>query len=183
MNILEKQAVDFIEKLAVKNDDYRTFINTLNEKTATYKENNHKAVFLERVLLIIKTNQKKHLNHCREHANNACRFSKSNEIIMTFLQNEIDLYKKEVSLPCFKKNDKHFLTVEHMIALQENLRIKDEQKMVKFRSELQEMEVYDFLDKKNWKQLFKGKVVDLFEMGVLTQQSARKLVHKIELIY
>lgn len=184
MNVLQKRAISFMEKLNIKNDNYNDFINAVRERISVYKENHHKVIFLERILLIVQTNHERHLNYCTENVNNACRFAKSNNIIITFLQNEIDIYKKELSIFYFQKNERKFLniTIENVISLQNDIKIKDDEKCARFRSELQEMEAYNFLDKKCWKQLFKGKVIHLFETGVLTQQNARKLVHKIEVI-
>ena len=70
-----------------------------------------------------------------------------------------------------------------MLDLLSGIKLSDKNNYLKFKMELNEMKGYYFLDKKNWKQLFLGKVMAMVNSDILTYEQSNKLVERIEKAY
>lgn len=60
------------------------------------------------------------------------------------------------------------------------LNISNRNNFMKLKLELSEMKCYYFLDKKNWKQLFLGKVLVLENAHIITREQSNRLLESIE---
>ena len=114
-----------------------------------------------------------------------CRFSKFYKVVLFFLQNELDFQEKDLPFSYFKRNERVQIDhdVEAIVNFLPVLKQSDRNKYIRFRLELSEMKNYYFLDKKNWKQLFLGKVLVLENTRILTHEESTALISRIESTY
>jgi hypothetical protein len=179
-NAIQQQADDFMLYVIKGCTDHRNFIRHCTKAMINYKKSIHCIVFLERLHELLKANEERHLQFCRA-ADDECRFSKFYKVVVFYLKNEIDFKEKDLPFTYFKKNERRMLdqNIEAMVNLPV-LKICNRSNFIKLKLELSEMKCYYFLDKKNWKQLFLGKVQVLENAHVITREQSHSLLESIE---
>lgn len=153
-----------------------------NKAILNYKKNIYSIVFLERLKVLVKDNQDRHIQFCDSTEHNECRFSKFYKVVLFYLQNELDYQEKDLPFSYFKKSERRLLDhdIEEMVNLLPVLKQVNKGNYMKLKLELNEMKSYYFLDKKNWKQLFLGKVMVLQNTHVISPEQSATLIEKIE---
>lgn len=184
-NVIQQQADDFMNHVVKSCDEYKEFISLCNKALLNYKKNIHCIVFLERIKMVVNANYERHLVHCSLTHQDQCRFSKFYKVVLFYLQNEIDYQEKDLPFTYFKKRERLLIdkNIEEMLDLLSGIKLSDKNNYLKFKMELNEMKGYYFLDKKNWKQLFLGKVMAMVNSDILTYEQSNKLVERIEKAY
>lgn len=167
----------------IKNcSNYRDFTIQCNKAILNYKKNIHCIVFLERLKLLVKDNQDRHNQYCTSTEEHECRFSRFYKVVLFYLQNELDYQEKDLPFSYFKKSERRTLDhdIEEMVNLLPMLKQVNKGNYMKLKLELNEMKSYYFLDKKNWKQLFLGKIMVLQNSQVISSEQSATLIEKIE---
>lgn len=164
-----------------KCSDHKQFIEHCGKAMLNYKKNIHCIVFLERLQELVKASRERHLQYCTA-IDNECRFNKFYKVILFYLKNELDYQEKDLPFIYFRKNERRLLDqdIEELVNNACTLKNDNRHNYVKLRLELNEMKSYYFLDKKNWKQLFLGKVLVLENDHVITHEQSTTLIEKIE---
>ncbi len=162
--------------------DHRSFIEQCRKAMLNYKKNIHCIVFLERLQELVKANQERHQQFCADTDHTDCRFNKFYKVVLFYLKNELDYQERDLPFVYFKRNERRELdqNIEEMVNLIPALKTSDRSNFMKLKLELNEMKSYYFLDKKNWRQLFLGKVMVLENSRILTPDQSSALLKKIE---
>jgi hypothetical protein len=179
-NVIQQQADDFLQYVIKASTDHRRFIGYCNKMMLNYKKNIHCIVFLERLYELFKASEERHRQFCST-SEEECRFSKFYKVVAFYLKNEIDFQERDLPFTYFKKNERRMLdqNIEAMVNLPV-LKISNRSNFIKLKLELSEMKSYYFLDKKNWKQLFLGKVLVLENAHIITSEQSNRLQESID---
>ncbi len=139
-------------------------------------------VFLERLQDLVKISQEKHLRFCSDTEHHTCRFRTFYKVVLFYLKNELDYQERNLPFVYFKRNERRELdqTIEEMVSLIQAMKTIDRSNFMKLKLELYEMKSYYFLDKKNWRQLFLGKVMVLEHSRIITHEQSSTLLKRIE---
>jgi len=183
--VIQQHADDFMLHVVKSCSDYKIFIDQCSKELLNYKKNIHSIVFLERLKALLRANQERHLHYCTLSGHDECRFAKFYKVVLFFLQNELDFQEKDLPFSYFKRSERLQIDqeVEAIVNLLPVLKQSDKNKYIRFRLELNEMKNYYFLDKKNWKQLFLGKVLVMENAHILTHEESTALIERIESVY
>ena len=162
--------------------DYQSFIEHCRKALLNYKKNIYCIVFLERLRELVQASQYRHQQHCTDAERSECRFNKFYKVVLFYLKNELDYQEKDLPFVYFKRQERRELeqNIEDMMDQMPTLQGIDRRNFMKLRLELNEMKSYNFLDKKNWKQLFLGKVKTLENSRILTPDQGSTLLKTIE---
>lgn len=162
--------------------DHRSFIEQCAKAMLNYKKNICCIVFLERLQELVKTNQERHLQFCADTDHTECRFNKFYKVVLFYLKNELDYQERNLPFVYFKRNERRELdrNIEEMVNLIPALKTSDRGNFMKLKLELNEMKSYYFLDKKNWRQLFLGKVMVLEHSQIITPDQSHTLLKRID---
>lgn len=162
--------------------DHRSFIEQCGKAMLNYKKNIDCIVFLERLQDLVKASQERHLQFCADQDHTECRFNKFYKVVLFYLKNELDYQERDLPFVYFKRNERRELdqNIEEMVNLIPALKMSDRSNFMKLKLELNEMKSYYFLDKKNWKQLFLGKVMVLENARIITHDQSNTLLERIE---
>lgn len=171
-----------MQHVIMKYSDHKGFIEHCGKTMLNYKRNIHCIVFLERLQELVKASQDRHLQYCVSRDDNECRFVRFYKVILFYLRNELDYQEKDLPFTYFRKNERRLLDhdIEEMVNLLPALKTGDRGNFMKLKLELNEMKSYYFLDKKNWKQLFLGKLIVLENSHIITHEQCATLLEKIE---
>ncbi len=162
--------------------DHRSFIEQCSKAMLNYKKNMYCIVFLERLQELVKASHDRHLLFCADTEHAECRFNKFYKVVLFYLKNELDYQERDLPFVYFKRSERRELdrNIEDMVNLIPSLKTSDRSNFMKLKLELNEMKSYYFLDKKNWKQLFLGKVMVLEHSRIITPDQSHTLLKRIE---
>lgn len=162
--------------------DHRSFIEHCGKAMLNYKKNIDCIVFLERLQDLVKISQERHQQFCVDPDHNECRFNKFYKVVLFYLKNELDYQERDLPFVYFKRNERRELdqNIEDLVNLIPALKTIDRSNFMKLKLELNEMKSYYFLDKKNWRQLFLGKVMVLENSRIITPDQSSTLRERIE---
>lgn len=185
MNVVKHHVNDFFKQLVISNCDYNLFINEANKYVRHYKSDIQKTIFLERIFMITKAKYDRHLKFCSKEDALKCRFKKYYEIVLFFLQSEIDDLERKISNKYFNKNTRLLLNskLEYFIDSIDSSIFYDERDYIVFKNELIEMKNYYYLDKKSWRHLFLGKIFELQNKKNISRETSEKIIEQTDSLY
>lgn len=179
MNIIQKQADEFI-KYYMNNDDdhgHKEFINKVRTELREYKKDVYKIEFIERIIQVSKIEFDKHLKVYKE-VNN-CVINKFYENTLFFLQEELEELESNLSTENFTKTEKNSTneTLQKILSELNYLKFGQELTYNNLSDEFEELKDLYYLNKKNWLQLFNGKVTEMVAGGVLSETISKEIVN------
>lgn len=184
MNIIQCQADDFFRK-NIFNYSCDYFIDEVSKKLEFYKKEINKIVFLERLFILTKTKYYRHLKFCSVSVNSDCRFAFFFETILFFMQNEIDSCEKNLNKKYLKKSERILINMKlnrFMDAFDEDAFYNYINYQI-FKSEINEMRHYYYLNRKNWRTLFIGRLTELQCKGIISSEKSKVLIAEIDSVY
>jgi hypothetical protein len=181
MNLIQRQADDF---LMFKHDEYgnsKEFVSDVKSELWEYNKTPHKVEFIERIILKLKIGFDKHLETCSKD----CGVKKYYENTLFFLQEELELHEEDLEEKEFLRPEKDNLneTLEKILQDLNSLKFGQEITYNDFASEFEELKDMYFLDKKNWSQLFMGKLTEMIASGVVSETMSKEIAGLIKSNY
>lgn len=162
--------------------DHRNFIEHCNKAMLNYKSNIHCIVFLERLQELITAGYERHSQFCTADSLDQCRFSTFYHVVLFYIKNKLEYQEQNLPFTYFKKNERRLINqeIEDLVSMLPTMKMSSRGNLMKLKMEISEMKSYYFLDKKNWKQLFLGKLTVLENTEIITREQSSKLLEKIE---
>jgi O6-methylguanine-DNA--protein-cysteine methyltransferase len=179
MNLIQRQADDFIQLEMDEYGNYKEFISKVNSHLLDYKKTSHRIEFTERVITKVKITYDEHLISCKNKED--CSINKFCENTLFFLQEEIGELEEQLTPNEFTKTEKININSTLQIILEDLNKIKFGQQITYDDIAIQFDELKDlyFLDKKNWKQLFAGKLTEMIAGGIISETVSKEITNSI----
>ena len=176
MNIIQKQADDYIMFKMEKHLGYKKFIEKVRSELYEYKKDVYKIEFIERIIQVAKIKFDKHLKNCADLKN--CDTNKFYENILFFLQEELEELEVNLSNESFSRNERILLNVTLQKILDDlnSLKVGQELTYNDLSEEFEELKDLYYLNKKNWLQLFQGKITEMVAGGILSETISKEIV-------
>lgn len=168
-----------MEFAIMKISDHKHFIEHCERKLLSYNSNSQCVVFLERLFELLRVIQERHQRHCSFVDSKECRFGRSFKVLLFYLKNEIDSHEKDLSPTFFRKSER-IQVARHLDQILKSIPAP-KTNYIRLKIELDDMNAYHcFMDKKNWKQLFLGKVWLLESNRVITHEQRCVLLEQFD---
>ena len=179
MNIIKRQANDFIERNLNSYDLYKNFIDNVKSKLWDYRKTSNKVEFIEQIIATIKIEYDKHLINCPNLNNCSVNFFYEN--VLFFLQEELEALEDELTPADFNKNEKNTLneTLQTIVSELNIIKLGQQITYDDLLLEFENLKDFYFLNKKNWIQLFSGKLNDMVVGGVISEVTANQILKVI----
>jgi hypothetical protein len=103
-------------------------------------------------------------------------------VVLFYIKNKLEYQEQNLPFTYFKKNERRLINqeIEDLVSMLPTMKMSSRGNLMKLKMEISEMKSYYFLDKKNWKQLFLGKLTVLENTEIITREQSSKLLEKIE---
>lgn len=183
MNIIQKQANDFVMSHMSDRDEYKEFIDKVRQQLWEYKKTSHKIEFVEYVIGKAKIAFDEHLPQCKSQSD--CRINKYYENSLFFLQEELEELESQLSPEDFTRaeRDSTNLTLQKIVGDLNLIKFGQQITYDDLKSEFEELKDLYYLNKKNWVQLFAGKLTEMVASGVISETISKDLVSTIKIYY
>lgn len=182
MNIIERQAIDFIRDNLPESGDYNEFIGIIRKKLNDYHRLSYKIEYLESIIANTRIEYEKHSSTCK--ANN-CKTLIYYENILFFLLEELEELNNKISSEEFTKVEKESISekLNQIINNQDLIKSGQEITYDDFKLEFDELKDYYFLNKKNWSQLLIGKLTEMVAGGIISETVSKNIVEILKIYY
>jgi hypothetical protein len=184
MNIIQRHADTFFrtrgyEKLDRKCKD---IIDDLKMTLFDYNKDSYKLEYIERLMVLYKESYDRHLLKCNAVNKSDCPTNQFHEDVLFFLQAELEnietkLDSSEFSILDKKNIDKNLEKILYEINL---LKLGQELTYDDFKEEFDEMKDHLFLSKKNWTEMFIGKIAQMIASGIISETVSQEIVKFIK---
>ncbi len=183
MNIIQRQADDFVKYHMSDHDEYKEFIDKVRQQLWEYKKTTYKIEFVEYVILKAKIAFYNHLPRCT--SKNNCRVNKFYENSLFFLQEELEELESELNPEDFSREEKTSLnqTLQKIVEDLNTIKLGQQITYDDVKAEFEELKDLYYLNKKNWVQLFTGKLSEMVAGGVISETISKDLAEIIKNSY
>lgn len=187
MNIIQRHADEFFntkgyEKSSRKGKD---IIDEVRLTLYDYKKTSYKIQFVERLIYLYKESYDRHLLRCNAINKAECPSNQFHEDILFFLQEEIEDLESNLDLDEFSPTEKKVVSdrLEKLLYDINLLKLGQEITYEDFKNEFEELKDYYFLNKKNWTEMFIGKLTQMVASGIIGQTASKEIVNFIKANY
>jgi hypothetical protein len=176
MNIIQNQADVFIRRKLKVARGHKNLISDLRSELFEYRKAIHKIEFVERVIQKAKIDYDNHLKVCQKGP--TCSNNIFYENTLFFLQEELDELEDSLPPEDFKKFERELLNTTLQTILDDLNEIKLGQQLTynDLSDEFDELKDLYYLNKKNWMQLFNGKITEMVAGGVISETLSKDIV-------
>lgn len=176
MNIIQKQADEFIRFKMREHRNYKDFIDDVRSELWEYKKDTYKIEFVEKIIQKAKVKYDEHMLVCTY--KNNCSTDKFFENTLFFLQEELEELEENLTPEDFTKIERGTINNTLQVILDELNEIKLGQEITynDLSDEFEELKDLYYLNKKNWLQLFQGKVTEMVAGGVISETISKSIV-------
>jgi len=183
MNIIQKQADDFIRFKMREHRPYKDFIDDVKSALWEYKKVKYQIQFIERVIQIAKIQYDKHMPDCKNP--DTCDTNKFYENTMFFLQEELEELESDIDSSEFSRTERNTINDVLQTIIDDINLLKQGQEITydDFKEEFEELKDLYYLNKKNWLQLFAGKLTNMVAGGMISETVSKDLVEIISSNY
>lgn len=183
MNIIEKQADDFVKYHMSDHGDYKEFIDKVRLQLYEYKKAIYKIEFVEYIISKAKIAFDDHLPICT--SKNNCAVNKYYENTLFFLQEELEELESELNPEDFSRDEKTSLnqTLQKIVEDLNTIKLGQQITYDDVKDEFEELKALYYLNKKTWVQLFTGKLSELVAGGVISETISKDLAEIIKNSY
>jgi hypothetical protein len=183
MNIIQKQADEFLRYHMNDHAEHKIFIDTVRKQLLEYKKTSYKIEFVEYVILKAKIAFDDHFQKCD--SKNNCRVNKFYENSLFFLQEELEELESELKPEDFSSDEKASLnkTLQKIVDDLNIIKLGQQITYDDIKDEFEELKDLYFLNKKNWVQLFNGKLYEMVAGGVISETISKDLAEIIKNSY
>jgi hypothetical protein len=181
MNLIQRQADDFLEYNHDEHGKYKEFVSAVKSELWEYNKTPYKIEFLERIMSGLKKGFDKHLSKCDKD----CDVKKYYENALFFLQEELEELETDIDSSDFSGTDKVQLNnaLEKILSEMNTLKLGQQITYDDLASEFEELKDMMFLDKKTWSQLFIGKLAEMIASGVISETISKEIAESIKSNY
>jgi hypothetical protein len=178
MNIIEKQADHFF-KMKFKFHPYQDFIDKVEYEVIRYSKVSHKLQFLETVMFLSKSEYDKHLEFCKDTVN--CHESFCYESIIFFLNETRIELQDELTEYDFNEDDvlRHKTKIDEILERINTLQLGQQLTYDDFSEQFEEMKSYFFMNKRTWKQMLAGKLLEMVAAGIVSETVSKEILEGI----
>jgi hypothetical protein len=183
MNIIQRQADDFFRRQgAVRfNRKCKEIIDDVRLTLYDYNKDSYKIQFLERLKYLYKDSYDQHLSGCTAVIKSDCPTNQIHEDILFFLQEELEIYDNSLDNAEFSLKDKEqaneaferLLYEINLIKLGQEITYED------LSNEIEDLRNFYFLNKKNWTEMFIGKLSQMVASGIIGETVSKEIVNFI----
>ncbi|MCA6438284.1 MAG: hypothetical protein IM592_17620 [Bacteroidetes bacterium] len=183
MNIIQKQAADFVRYNMSDHDEYKEFIDKVRSQLWEYKKVSYKIEFVEYIINKAKIAFDEHLPKCT--SKNNCPVNKYYENTLFFLQEELEELESELKPEDFSRSEKASLnqTLQKIVEDLNTIKLGQQITYDDVKDEFEELKDLYYLNKKNWVQLFTGKLSEMVAGGVISETISKDLAEIIKNSY
>lgn len=182
MNLIQNQAQEFVTYNLPEIGDYREFIDLVRARLYDYRRIAYKNEFLDFVILGTKQEYDNHVEGCKDQN---CKSRLFYENVLFFLQEESEELRSKLTPADFTSIERVAISekLEQIINNQNLIKLGQELTYDDFKSEFDELKDYYFLNKKNWTQLFLGKLTEMVASGIISETVCKGIVEMIKTNY
>ena len=182
MNIIERQAIDFIRDNLPESGDYNEFIGVIRKTLNDYHRLSYKIEYLESIIANTRIEYEKHSSTCKTFD---CKTILYYENVLFFLLEELEELNSNISSNDFTKIEKESISekLNQIISNQNLIKLGQEITYDDFKLEFDELKNYYFLNKKNWSQLFLGKLTEMVAGGIISETVSKNIVEILKINY
>jgi hypothetical protein len=175
MNIIQKQAEEFLLDHLSEQGNYKEFIENVRSQLWEYKKNVYKVEFLEHVINKVKNAYDDHLPKCYDINN--CPSNKFYENSLFFLQEELEELESELKPIDFSREEKALInkTLQKILVELNTVKLGQQITYDDLKDEFEELKDLYYLNKKTWLQLFTGKISEMVAGGVINESISKEL--------
>lgn len=176
MNIIQNQADIFIRRKVRESRNYKEVISDLRTELWEYRKDIHKIEFVERIIKKTKIKYDDHLKVCQKGP--TCRNNIFFENTLFFLQEELEELESNLSPEDFSLIERKSLneTLEKILSELKEIKLGQEVTYNDLSDEFDELKKLYYLNKKNWLQLFNGKISEMVAGGVISETVSKDIV-------
>jgi len=182
MNLIQKQAETFIRHHEDYQYNYKKFVNDIRSELYEYKKDIYKIEFIGYIINLLKIDYDKHLKVCTVIKKEDCHNNIFFENSLFFLQEEIEGLESSLEPIEFRRIERDQLStaINHMMAELEKIKFGQQITYDDLSDQLIELKDYYFLNKRNWIQLFLGKLTEMTAGGMISETLSKDLINIIE---
>jgi hypothetical protein len=176
MNIIQKQAITFTNRNMRDHRNYKDFISDVRTELWEYNKVIYKIEFLEKIILEAKIKYDEHLKICTQPED--CSKNIFYENVMFFLQEELEELEQDLTPVDFNQNEKKSTNevLKKILDDLNEIKVGQEVSYNDLSDGFDELKDLYFLNKKNWMQLFNGKVSEMVAAGVVSETVSKDIV-------
>ena len=176
MNLIQRQADEFVFLKMRGRNNHKEFVNDVRLEITEYKKDIYKIEFIERIIQKAKIGYDNHLLECTNTF--VCQENIFFENILFFLQQELEELEDRLTLEDFTLNDRQTLndTLQLILIELNTLKLGQELTYNDLSAEFEELKDLYYLNKRNWMQLFQGKVTEMIAGGVISETVSKGIV-------
>lgn len=183
MNIIQRQTDDFIMYKMRDHRNYKEFIDDVRSELWEYKKDSYKIEFLHRIIQKAKIEFDNHMQVCTN--KKSCSKNKFYENTLFFLQQELEEIEQELDPDEFTLPERNPIneTLQKITNEINLLKLGQEITYDDLKVEFEELKDLYYLNKKNWLQLFFGKLTEMIASGVINETAGKDLIEIIKTNY
>ena len=169
--------------LSLRNLSYKEFIDKVRQQLWEYKKPTYKIEFVEFVIRKAKIAFDDHLPQCSN--KNNCQINKFYENTLFLLQEELEEIESELNPDDFSRDEKVLLnqTLQKIVEDLNTIKLGQQITYDDVKDEFEELKDLYYLNKKNWVQLFTGKLSEMVAGGVISETISKDLAEIINKSY
>lgn len=183
LNLIQKQADDFIGKSESPNQyNYQDYIRDVRLALYDYHKDVHKIQFVEHLILRFKQSYDHHIENCTYNPKKDCPENLIHENILFFLQEELEELEGNLDDRYFNQSYRNSLTdsMDEILSRFDKLEMGQQITYDDLFNELQELKSFYYLNKKNWIEMFAGKLSSMIAGGVISETVSKEIVEVIK---
>lgn len=183
MNIIQRHADEFFRMQgAVRfNKKCKEIIDDVRLALYDYNKDSYKIQFLERLKYLYKDSYDQHLIGCTAKIKSDCPTNQIHEDILFFLQEELELYDNSLDNEEFSLKDKELANeaFERLLYEINLLKLGQEITYEDLSKEIEDLKNFYFLNKKNWTEMFIGKLSQMVVSGIIGETVSKEIINFI----
>jgi hypothetical protein len=182
MNLIQKQASKFCKYYMNDYDGHKKFIDKVRSELWEYKKSIYKIEFLEYIIIQAKIEFDEHIASCNKRD---CIPYEFYENVLFFLQQELEELESDLNPEDFSRNEKESLNkiLQKIVDDLNSIKVGQEITYNDVKDEFDELKDLYFLNKKNWVQLFIGKLNEMVISGVISETISKDIANIINKSY
>jgi hypothetical protein len=183
MDIVNLQVNELFDEITMEGLSYENALILIRNKSE-YLENDEKLALLKELKSRFEKPFGEHLKICPDPSD--CETNKWNIPFLHIMANDIKKLEKKLATasinPDFSEMDQQRANVFIDEIREEIEKLKTGQEIIwtDVMNELEEMKKMFFLNKKNWRQLLTGKLVEMVASGIISETVSKKIVDLIK---
>ena len=185
LNLIHRQADDFLRNAQrVTRYNYKDFIQEVRNALLDYNKITYKIQFIERIKYRFKMDYDKHLDKCDMKVKSNCIENQIFENLLFFLKEKLEELESEVDDKDFDLSNRNNMnqTLNEILIKLNKLNIGQEVIFEELSDEFAELKSFYFLNKKNWVELFMGKLTNMTG-GIISATISKEIVSVIKESY